>query len=1058
MSIANGNDDRELRLDEAAAQYLELQATGQPINRREWLGQYPDLAEELGAFLSDLEQFKPADAPLLRDEPKLPHFDTIPGFGNSPVALDAAVHRVLGVRAPSQRYRLRQFLARGGMGEVWLAEDAHVGRLIAVKRIREPRSTDSMMEERFLSESQITGQLEHPSIVPLHDLGRNETGELYSVMKFVQGCSLKQRLESFHATQTREDWPHQVEFLRLLEAFVSICRAVDYAHSRGVLHRDIKPDNIMLGSYGEALLLDWGLAKALNQPADAVEENHALHRPSRPPGLAPVHLLTGSSAATQVGAIIGSPAYMPPEIAAGHSDVADEKTDIYLLGATLYEILTGKPPRAGGSVLELIDLAQATPPVPPRRIDRRIPKPLEAICLRAMAHQSAQRYDSASALADEIEHFLAGEPVAAFPEPVAVRIWRWCRRHRRQIQHAAVGFALVVLAWLGVLSHQHTRELEAREAARHQIAEFRRLADEAHFFAANTDAVSEHAPYFDPQHALQLGAAALNVADRWDVQASRLPLAEERSNVTSELYDLLLVLANLHQQSAPKADSQSHALAMIARAAKLHPLSRAGFEIRSRCWRQLGESDRADLDADAARNESTPLTAQDFFLEGEFWRQGGTRRTPETAADVDESDRADALGHAVAAYQQALRLDPKRYWAHFQLARCYLATRRGPEAVAGFGTCIALRPESPWAYSTRGLTWGLLGQFQEAEFDLTHALRLMPDFRLARLNRGLVYSLQRKDEAAEAELTAAVQPPEGTALVEAAFYRSQIRFQQGRLNDAARDCEMFLGQRPDFAPAHLLGAQIYFCRGEDSRGMESVDAALACGPPSTVHPDSDESRIARGRVLRKLAMGLDLASQQHVLRLALREFESVGGHDTGQEVTEIKDLFGLAAESIQAYTERLAVAPHDLATRKKRGWDYVTLQSYDLAAADFETILQQDPEDAEAHSGLGYVLARRGARAPSELEAAKAILYGAHGFLVLHNVACIYAELAETNPEQRTHYEDLAITMLQRAVMLVRQTASGVDERELLRTEPAFHDSLRRRPEFRQLLDSAAEP
>ncbi len=241
-------------------------------------------------------------------------------------------------------------------------------------------------------------------------------------------------------------------------------------------------------------------------------------------------------------------------------------------------------------------------------------------------------------------------------------------------------------------------------------------------------------------------------------------------------------------------------------------------------------------------------------------------------------------------------------------------------------------------------------------------------------------------------------------------------------------------------------------------GMESVDALLACSQRSAFNPESRDTRVARGRALCELAVALDLASQQRVLQLALQQFELAGGHDVRPDVTAIKDLLQLASEAVQEYSEQLAAAPRDSVTRKKRAWNYVKLQRLDLAAADFQTVIHQSPTDAEAHSGLGYVLALRGERPASELEAARALLYGAQGYLVLHNVACIYAELAHASDQQQPHFEDLALAMLQRAVLLGRQNPSGVDELALIRDEPAFHESLRSRPEFRQLLGAAMEP
>ncbi|MCA9183563.1 MAG: tetratricopeptide repeat protein, partial [Planctomycetales bacterium] len=392
----------------------------------------------------------------------------------------------------------------------------------------------------------------------------------------------------------------------------------------------------------------------------------------------------------------------------------------------------------------------------------------------------------------------------------------------------------------------------------------------------------------------------------------------------------------------------------------------------------------------------------------------------------------------------------------FQLARCYLMNQRGPEAVAALGTCIALRPEAPWAYSTRGLVHGLLGQFAEADSDFAQALRLDAKFRPAHLNRGCICFLQNKLDLALAELDFALEPPSDLALVEAAFYRAQIHFQRGELQDSLRDCETFLVQRPSFSPAHLLAAQIHFRQGDDTQGLHCVDEALACASGAFLSTDS-ASRAARGRALRQIAMGLEPASQQRVLRLALRDLQSADDQDVEQDVTATKDLLGLASVVVEMYTQRLQSAPLDIVIRKKRAWNYAELKRYELAANDFSIVLEQAPDDAEAHTGLGYVLALQGDFAAAELEAAKSAMRGADDFLVLHNIAAIYAELAAANLQQRIDYEDRAIAFLERAVTLAKLSSNGIDEVELIRGEKAFRQSLRMRPEFRNLLGKTYE-
>src|SRR5262245_27190716 len=213
----------------------------------------------------------------------------------------------------------------------------------------------------------------------------------------------------------------EVQLCRLLQIFIKVCEAVAYAHHRGVIHRDLKPDNVMLGPYGETLVLDWGMAKLRTIP----------EQPSQNP---PVQLTYFSgSTKTQAGLVMGSPRYMAPEVAEGRAADADERTDVYLLGATLYHILTGQAPREGRTLEEIIQLARTVSPLSPRKLKPDVPRALEAVCRKAMAHQKEDRYAGALELADDVQRFLAGAPVTAYPEPAWARAWRWCKRRRRAL-------------------------------------------------------------------------------------------------------------------------------------------------------------------------------------------------------------------------------------------------------------------------------------------------------------------------------------------------------------------------------------------------------------------------------------------------------------------------------------------------------------------------------------------------------------------------------------------------------------------------------------------------
>ena len=241
------------------------------------------------------------------------------------------------VAGDTGRYQLIGEIARGGMGAVLKGRDVDLGRDLAVKVILEEHRDHPEMVRRFVEEAQIGGQLQHPGVVPVHEIGRFPDGRLYIAMKLVRGRTLAALLES--RKDPADDRP------RLLSVFEQVCQTMAYAHSRGVIHRDLKPSNVMVGGFGEVQVMDWGLAKVLDQ-GGVVDEERALQSRSDPSGIRTVR--TGSDACdSRAGSVIGTPAYMAPEQARGAFDTVDERADVFGLGSILREILTGHPAYTG---------------------------------------------------------------------------------------------------------------------------------------------------------------------------------------------------------------------------------------------------------------------------------------------------------------------------------------------------------------------------------------------------------------------------------------------------------------------------------------------------------------------------------------------------------------------------------------------------------------------------------------------------------------------------------------------------------------------------------------
>jgi serine/threonine protein kinase len=318
--------------------------------------------------------------------------------------------------SPRGRFRILRPHAKGGLGQVSVALDQDLNREVALKEIQPKHADNVTARERFLLEAEITGALEHPGIVPVYALGQGPDGRPFYAMRFVKGDSLKQAIEDFHKPDNpirQNPGARQLALRQLLGRFIDVCNAMEYAHSRGVLHRDLKPGNIMVGKYGETLVVDWGLAKSVGKKEIVSDE--ATLRPSS---------ALSSSGQTVAGQPIGTPAYMSPEQAAGKLDELCPASDVYSLGATLYHLLCGKAPFEGKDYVDIAREVQRGEFVRPRLVIPEIPQPLEAICLKAMALQPSDRYQTARALADDLEHWMADEPVVAAPETLGARLSR----------------------------------------------------------------------------------------------------------------------------------------------------------------------------------------------------------------------------------------------------------------------------------------------------------------------------------------------------------------------------------------------------------------------------------------------------------------------------------------------------------------------------------------------------------------------------------------------------------------------------------------------------------
>ena len=454
------------------------------------------------------------------------------------------------------RYACSEELGRGGMGVVVRAKDRSLNREVAIKLLKEPERPGRL--RRFLREAQVSGQLAHPNIVPVHDFGIDAAGRVYFTMQLIEGRTLAQHLDDLRAGREGMPLGHLVRIL------VQVCNAIELAHSRDVIHRDLKPGNIMIGSFGEVLVMDWGLARVLDGGGVTLDGSSS-QTPSHD---------SGEAELTIEGTVLGTPAYMPPEQAEGRHTALDARSDIYSLGAILYELLTLRAPVVGRDLHDvLLQVRSGSIPAPSQvaPAGRQVPRDLEAVALHALAHDPAKRYRKTAELRRDLEAWLDGRAVSTRTVPLGELAVMAYRRHRVALL-VAMG---VIAAALGGLSLSVQANRSARftaeasrneaEAARAQSEQALHEAQEARAAAGKALAAErDQRDHADRERYLASIALASQEVSQADYAAAVDALAGCPENLRDwpwRRLDLLTRLDLLRRQDSPEAGTSLAPLA-----------------------------------------------------------------------------------------------------------------------------------------------------------------------------------------------------------------------------------------------------------------------------------------------------------------------------------------------------------------------------------------------------------------------------------------------------------------------------------------------------------------
>jgi serine/threonine protein kinase/Flp pilus assembly protein TadD len=796
--------EREQRLGEIAFAYLEARDKGQAPNERDLLSRHPDFAEELAEFLADQANVERLAAPLRPASLA----------GQAPPAANGAA----GVPHALGDFRILREIGHGGMGVVYEAEQLSLGRRVALKTLPFAATMDPRQLHRFQNEARAAASLEHPHIVPIYGVGC-ERGVHYYAMKFIDGQTLAAMIDARRtdladppsnepttdnrsraaanpttpiARASTERTPRDTAFFRrVAEWGIQAAEALEHAHSVGIVHRDIKPANLMIDGQGKLWVTDFGLARTAD---DA--------------GL------------TMTGDLVGTLRYMSPEQALAKHGLVDHRSDVYALGATLYELLTLRPAMAGKDRQEILHDIAVAEPQPPRALNPSTPKDLETVILKGMAKEPGERYATAKELADDLCRFVEDRPIVARRPSRLHRLRRWAWRRRRSIGLVVLA-ALVVLVGLGVAGADWTM----RRAATHQAV-----------IAALDESLA-----WQRKRRLPEALAAARHADELAATGSAGAALRERARIRREELELLDRLENVGR-------NPPGALGPATRGQGSNKLYTETFEDFGLDLFALSPEDAGArlrgttvaVELAAVLDDWAWICLRGYVAQGQAagrhllqvaraadldpWRtrMRDALEAPEPQILIDLAASPEAIAappstlyvlaraliskgapeQAETLLRNAQRRYPDDYWLNTYLFQFLSYSRLArPEEMLRFTTAaISLRPQDPHAHNHLGLALWTNWQLDEAIVCFQEALRIQPDFAPACASLGDVFLDKGQLDDAVAQYRKAISLTKGNG--GAYHHLGTALAQQGRLDEAITSFKEAIQVLPHKPPIH----------------------------------------------------------------------------------------------------------------------------------------------------------------------------------------------------------------------------------------------------------------
>jgi serine/threonine-protein kinase len=744
-------------------------------------------------------------------------------------------------------YEVEAVLGRGGMGVVFKARHLRLNRLVALKMALASASAVPHERERFQREAEAEAGLRHPNIVQVYDVGDTD-GRLYFTMELVEGGSLAQKLAGT---------PQPARQAAALLA--TLAQAVQVAHQGGIVHRDLKPGNVLLAADGTPKITDFGLARRLE----------------------------GGAGLTLTGVPMGTPSYMAPEQARGETAEAGPATDVYALGAILYELLTGRPPFRAETAAETLLQVLGQEPVRPRDLNANVPRDLETICLKCLEKDAPRRYATAAALADDLQRFLRGEAIAARPAGPLERLGKWARRRPGRAAMLAASLLLAV-ALVGLALWLVDQRAHQRDAVEADLKEVARLQDSARWAEAwaALERAEDRLGWGSPNHlrrrlgqarrdldlVIQLDNIRLKRVTRGELTFYKARASEDYAQAFQQAG-----LGKVHDPPASVAARINSSAVRGALVAAVHDWATCAADKEERAW-LLSVARQTDEGPDDWRERALdPAAWEDGRALAELGRTAAVAREPVSLV-LALGERLRAVGgDSVPVLKRAQQAHPADFWANLILGNAMLQWAP-QEAVSYYRAALASRPGAPVGYCAVGDALRLRNAHGEAIDYYKKALEIDPNYSRAHSNLGLVlHAKGRRDEAIDCYQKALkIDPDYGWAHHNLA---NALR-EKGQLTEAHDHYREVLRVDPTNPEAHNGLASVLVPQGRGQEALTGWKKALAANPPEHIawmgYPElclflgqDEEYRRARRALLERFAATTDPYIAEPVARACL---------------------------------------------------------------------------------------------------------------------------------------------------------------------------------------------